>query len=109
MKNPFEVYVPKTRTIKVKALGGAEVKVRPLTLEESIAFQREMVKGVGPDGKPILNADKIYDVRLERVAAVLVEPKMTIDDLKKLSAEAMDAIVEIDDAIREKGTDDSGN
>lgn len=94
-KNPFDMYTTTQKKATIKALNNAEIEYRELTMEEDDAFQQSVVKGIGDDGKPDLDMKKYLELKYHKVAAGLINPKMTVGDLKKLSKKADDAINEI--------------
>ena len=99
-----------TKTAMVEALG-AEIKYRTLTMKESDDFQKRTVKGFDKDGKPDFNFDAISQLRNEKIALCMVEPKMTIKDLEGLSSEAGKSLLEIEALISGTAdlTDEEGN
>lgn len=99
------------KTATIEALGGAEIKYRTLTIKEADDFQKKLLKGFDADGKPDFNFDKMSEIRNEKIALCMIEPKMTVKELEDLSAEAGKALGEIDGLI--SGTtgliDEEGN
>ena len=80
----------------IKALDNAEIKYRELTMAESDAFTKRLIKDFGKDGKDAeIDFNEANEIKYEKVATMLVEPKMTIEDLKALPASAIGAINEI--------------
>ena len=98
-KNPFEKFSLKTKKVKVKALDNTEVTIQELTVAQSTDFYKRVVKGFDDEGKAQLNYDEIADIKLEKVSVAMLEPKMSIDELKALSNKANVAIDEIAEAI----------
>lgn len=96
---------------KVNTLDGAEVKYRRLTMLEQDTFQKKYIDGFNSDGKPNVNFDAMSDTKYERVSLCLIEPKMSVEDLKNLSSDATPAINEIDNLISGVSdlVDDEGN
>ena len=97
----------------IKALDNAEVKYRELTMAENDAFTKRLIKDFGKDGKDAeIDFNEANEIKYEKVALMLVEPKMTIEMLKDLPASAIDAINEINalgelkDEVDEKGNSD---
>lgn len=92
----FAMYAKKeTYTAAIKALGGAEIEYRKPTMSENDKFRKMMVSGVDDHGRPIMDADKFYDVKYAKVSAMLVNPKKTVAELQALSGDASEAINEI--------------
>ena len=105
----FQGHPPKTATIK--ALDGAEITYRSLTMAESDAFQKRSVNGFDSEGKPDINFDELTKIRYEKIALGLIEPKMTVKDLADLDASAAKALSEIEALIsgNEEVVDEEGN
>jgi hypothetical protein len=97
--NVFERFHTKTKVIKVKALDNAEVTIRELTVHESNDYYKKLVSDSSTDGKINFNYKEIFTIKLEKVANCMVEPKMSIEELKSLSDGASEAITEIAEAI----------
>ena len=95
MANPFDMFTPKESKHKIKALNGAEVTLRDLTAEESSVITAKMFDGYDEVGRAKLRVGGFAASNIERVATALVEPKMTVRQLNKLSASSSDAINEL--------------
>ena len=95
----FDKFSLKTKKVKIKALDNAEVTIQELTIAQANDFYKRVVKGFGEDGKAEINYNELADIKLEKVAIGLVEPKMTFQELKGLSNKAVSAIDEIAEAI----------
>lgn len=93
--NPFLQFTPKTETIVVKSLGNAEVTVRQLSQGEGSEISKGVFEGLDAKGEPVINVEKAIEAKFERVAAMLVEPAMTVDELKGLTSDVMPVIDEI--------------
>lgn len=100
MSNLFDKFKTAEKVVKVKALG-ADVTIRELTVAESNDFYKMIITGYGDDGKPEVNLNNLAEVKLQKVSACLLDPKMTIDELKGLGSGASTAIEEISNAIDE--------
>ena len=101
MSNPFAKFTTKTKKVKIKALGNAEVELREPTVIEIADFYKLMAN---PDGT--MNVANFLEAKLERIATCLISPAMTVAELKALSSTASDAINEIyeaSDAMIAKG------
>lgn len=103
-KNAFlsKAVVNTTKTIKIKAWGDEEVKIRPLTIAESFevmntlgALSGEKVKDKPKDVKSLVEAQILC------ASYALVEPSFSIDELKTLNASAFAGITEIFGAVQE--------
>lgn len=99
MSNIFAKYQTNTKVIKVKALDNAEVTIRELTVNESNNFYKRLVLEPKADGSMNFNYKEVFDIKVEKVASAMVEPKMTAEELYLLSEGATEAINEISDAI----------
>ena len=109
--NPFSKFKPETKTAFITALD-AEITYRMLTMDEADKFQARMVKGYTSDGEAELDYKALREMKYEKVAMVLVEPKMTVDELKALGVDAQPAITEINKLVSNKdadGDDETGN
>jgi len=98
--NPFTKYKATERTLKVKALN-ASVKLKSLSLSESKRVDEILYRNGFKDGEANFTMDDITEAKLLKVSLSLVEPEMSVTDLKELPAEAMEAIDEIATAINE--------
>jgi len=100
------------KTAMIKALG-AEIKYRDLTMAEVDVFSKRMIKGYGEDNRtPEIDFDEATEIKYEKVAMIMIEPKMTVEQLKALPAAAIEAINEINalvDGDNEDGIDEKGN
>ena len=103
MSNPFDGFKLKTKKVKIKALDNKEVTISEMTVAQSNEFYKQIVTGYDADGQPIIEYNVLPDVNLEKVATCMVEPKLTVEELKELSAGASAAINEIADAIDKFG------
>ena len=108
--NPFDIFAVNTRTVYIKSLG-QDVTIRPLTKAESDDFQRRLVKNYNADGTVELNLEEINEINLEKVAMCVVDPKITVKQLKEYADSVNDAIAEILEYIDGKPEDgtDAGN
>lgn len=99
--NVFDRFVTDERTIAVEALDGAEVTIRELTVAERKRVDAELMKDaiVGEKGQLRPKPSSYQNSQILAVSLGLVEPKMSIQKLEKLSAGAVDAIAEIYEAI----------
>ena len=98
-ENPFLQFGLKTKKVKVKALNDAEVTIQELTVAQSNSFYKRVVSGYDADGMAEINYDEMVEIKIEKVSASMLEPKMSVDELKALSVEANKAIDEISLAI----------
>ena len=95
----------------IKALDDAEIKYRELTMAENDAFTKRLIKDFGKDGKDAeIDFNEANEIKYDKVALMLVDPALTVDELKALPSSAIDAINEIN-ALGETdtGVDDKGN
>ena len=96
--NPFDQYVIEAKEYEIKSLG-ATVTLRKLTLSQSEEFMDKSVKGLDKDDNPIIDMAGIRESNYAKVSLALVDPKMTIKQLKGLGSDAKDVMVEILDII----------
>jgi len=114
-KNPFLIFMGvEEKTAKIEALGGATIKYRELTLAESDNFTKRIIKKYSTDTKDAeIDYDAASEIKYEKVATVLIEPKMTVEELKSMhGAKAGEAITEILKLIEpdnDEGDDEKGN
>ena len=112
MMNPFDAFKGlAAHKAKIEALNGYEITYRKLTRAEADAFNDRIVKEYDANGKPIIDMKAITDIVYEKIALCLIEPKMTIEELKALEADsdtAMSEIVKLLEKQPEK-KDDEGN
>lgn len=95
----FDKFKTQTKKVAIKALDNQEVTIRELTVQESNDFYKKIVGEPKADGSMQFNYKEIFTIKLEKVACAMVEPKMSLDELKALSEGATEAINEISEAI----------
>jgi len=96
--NPFDQYTIKAAEYEIKSLG-ATVTLRKLSLEQSQSFIDKSIKGVDKDDNPIIDVKAIQESNFHKVSLGLVDPKMTVKQLKELGVGARDVIKEILDIV----------
>jgi len=101
LENPFLNIKKAPKTIRVVALNGAEVKVRPLTIGEVNEITAKAIKSIDANGKPEMDLKAAALIKVEKLSRMLVEPKMSVEELLNLDAYAALAI----DEILEKASD----
>ena len=99
MENPFGKFKVQTNKVKIKALDNAEVIIQELSVAQSTDFYKRVIKGFDEEGKAELNYNELADIKLEKVAAGMIEPYMSLEELKGLANSANKAIDEISEAI----------
>ena len=97
--NPFGKFKVRTKKVKIKALDNAEITVQELSVAQSTDFYKRVIKGFDEEGKAELNYNELADIKLEKVAAGMIEPYMSLDELRGLANGANKAIDEISEAI----------
>ena len=97
--NPFGKFKVGTKKVKIKALENAEVTIQELSVAQSTDFYKRVIKGFDEEGKAELNYNELADIKLEKVAAGMIEPYMSLEELKGLANSANKAIDEISEAI----------
>ena len=110
--NPFTIFIAGKQTANIKALNDSEITYRELTLAESDVFAKRMIKDeLGEDGKPQFDMDEATEVKYEKVSAMLIEPEMSVEELKALPSSAQSAIEEILNLLNDGDdeTDAEGN
>ena len=93
--NVFDKYIPTETKHAIKALDGAEVTLRKLTLKESTDLTNKLVKSVDKHGVPEMDMEAAGRSKLEKLSLAMVDPKMTVDELLALGTDASTAIDEI--------------
>ena len=109
--NPFAQFVTTEKKKYIKALD-AEITYRELTMAENDKFTKKLIKGYSKDGGAEFDMAEATEVGYEKVALCLIDPKMTVAELKALPASASSAINEIIKAIegsQDEMVDDEGN
>ena len=110
-KNPFDKFAINNKVEFIKALD-AEVTYRPLTKAEADKFNARLIgdyKGKGEMEVDLIEANKI---NMEKVALCLVDPKLSLADIKGYGDginEAINEIVALIDGRTEDETDPEGN
>ena len=94
MENPFLKFNVKTKQAFIKALG-TKVTLKQPTIADNEEFRKGVFVGGGEDGKPSLNYDNLYKSNIKKVALCMTDPKMTVEELEKLSTSADEALAEI--------------
>ena len=97
-KNPFLKYKTKTQKAFIKALD-AEITYRDLTMAEKDDFNMRMMKDSVGGAEPELDFEALSEMKYEKASAILVQPKMSVDELKALSSNALPAIAEINSLV----------
>jgi hypothetical protein len=54
-----------------------------------------MITDVDDKGQPVVDYKKVTEIKYGKIAAAMVEPKMTVEQLMSLSLEAVEVIDEI--------------
>ena len=94
--NPFNTFKPKTKKANIEALDGAEIEYRNLTLAETDTLREALITGYNKEtGEPEMDFVKAMSIKYDKVALMLVSPKMSKEDLLDLSGEAEKAVDEI--------------
>ena len=113
VNNPFSKFTEHTTlTATIKALG-ADIKYRELTMDEADQFNIRLMgeeRGIGQERS--FNMKDATEIAYEKIALCLIEPAMSIDDLKALPASASAAINEISKLIEgqvDEMSDKEGN
>lgn len=86
------------QTVFIPALDG-EVVFRALTMEESDGFNERLIDGYDDNGKAQFNYSEANLIKYEKAALCLIEPKVTIEELKAYPSDFIHVISEINVAI----------
>jgi len=96
LMNPFDAFKGlASHTAKIKALNDYEITFRKLTRAEADQFNDKIIKEYDENGKPIIDMKAISEIVYEKISLCLIEPKMSIDELKSLEADSDSAMGEI--------------
>jgi len=115
--DPFAAFGNLTYKANIKALNGGEIEYRKLTSSEADYFQAQAMKSVvfGEHGEAEPKLDQASlenaaNIKYEKLALVLVTPVKTVDELKGLSTDIINELVEVllNEADAEV-VDDEGN
>ena len=110
-ENPFyshTVLVKRTAFIKNLGEEGSEITFRSLTEAEDTAFNLRLLKGSTQEN-PHMNMEEASEIKYEKIAMCLIEPKVTVKDLRglydsgKLIAEILKAIEPKNDVVDAEG------
>ena len=96
--NPFDQFLITPKEYEIKSLG-ATVTLRKLSLEQSQSFLDKSVKGMDKDDNPIIDLAGIRESNFEKVSLALMDPKMTVKQLKSLGSGAKEVMTELLDII----------
>jgi len=111
-QNPFAVYMQQPhKKATIKSLDNYEITYRELTAEEADVVNAKLISGIDDNGKPVYDFAKASEVKYEKVSHMLIDPAVTVEELKSLPAtKAREIIEEILTLVEEDdGTDDEGN
>ena len=108
--NPFDMFRLGEQTIFIDELQ-AEVKYRSLTMSESDAFTKRLLGDYTGKGDPKVDLNEATKINYEKAALCMLEPKMSIDELKALpvtASKAINAIVKAIDGREDEEKEDGG-
>lgn len=103
MSNPFDKFKTKTKKVSIKSLG-CDVTIKEPTVDETQSFYAALAKEDGT-----FDVAKLFDAKIQKIADCMIEPKMTVEELKALSNEASEALNEIYEIIDGNGVLEEGN
>jgi len=91
--NPFAQFTGAIeKTVHIDSLN-ADITYRPLTMAEDDAFNLRLLKG-STQANPEMNMEEATKIKYEKIALMLINPKVTVKELKELHG-ASKVIVEI--------------
>ncbi len=99
MENPFLQFKTETKEVQIEALNGATISLQQPTISQTSDFSRGIFDGKNEDGTPKLDYGKVFEANLIKISVCMVEPKMSVEDLRGLSSSADKAIAEIISSI----------
>jgi len=108
--DPFDAYATEERVVHIEAFN-ADVTVRDLTMGESDAFNKRLLKDYDGKGDPTIDLAEAAKINYEKIALAMLSPKKTVKELQAMGTSATKAIQEIIKAIdgKEDEVDDEGN
>ncbi len=110
-KNPFAKFTAgQEKKAYVEALD-YEITYRELTMLESDGFSKRLLKNYKGKDNANIDMNEATKIMYEKIALCLIDPKITVDELKQLEVSATKAIQEIGKLIdgREDEDEDEGN
>ena len=110
--NPFAKFAkPEIRTARLKTFNDLEVKYRDLTMSEQDAFSKRLIKNYGKEAEDVeLNMDELNKIKYEKAALILVDPKLTVEQMKQFTSEFADTLNEINALVdKDEDGDTEGN
>ena len=113
-KNPFALLEPKTKTMILETLDGAEVTVRELSQLEGSEIASKIYDVNTATGEQTINMVEYVKAKFARASAMLVEPEMSVEDLQALTGDVVKVVNEIvgiknEDAEDTEDNEESGN
>ena len=109
MKNIFAQFAGATEKeaeLTTEPLKGQKIKYRELTMIENDDFTKKLVKGYDSDGKPELNMEGMTESKYEKAALCLIDPKVTIEELKGFDSSFSAVLGEINNLIEGKDAEE---
>ena len=113
--NAFDLFnATEEKTAKIETLGGLEIKYRELTMFETDGFAKRLIKDYGSDGStPTIDFDEASEIKYEKMALAMIEPAVTVDELKKkptsFGVVVNEIVALIDGREEEDELDEKGN
>ncbi len=92
--NPFDQFAVSVTPHFIEALN-AEITLRDLTYSESEDFLKKVINGEDDKGEPVIDMEALADTLLEKISLVMVEPEMTVQQLRDLGVNSRAALAEI--------------
>ena len=111
--NPFDAYIIEETTVTIEGFG--DIKLKALTMAQTDAFNKRLLKGYTGKGDPEIDMVEATKINYEKIEMAMVEPKMTVAQLQALPSSASKVIGEIvkhidgreDDEVEEEGNEKS--
>ena len=101
------------RTTTVTTSNGTEIEVtyRPLTMNESDNFTKRMFKNFKEEGvAATIDYDAAAEIKYEKLALCIIEPKITVEDLKQLPISEVKMFNKLSELIEPRPeVDEKGN
>ena len=107
--NPFDKFMKHDEhKAYIKSLD-YEITYRKLTMAEDDAFNIRLLEGVSKENQN-LNVKQGSEIKYEKISTMLIDPMVTVDQLKSMDADAGKVIIEILKVIeKDDMIDDEGN
>ena len=102
-KDLLAQFTQETKTITIKAWDNAEVKIRKLTIKEQAEVNAliygDLTLDEAQEGTAHIDLLAVQESQILSASYALVEPSLTVDEIKNLPSDALEGISEIQEAL----------